>query len=67
MTMKMIQAFLRDESGFAAIDWIVVTAAMIVGLVIVVVMFRDNVFNLAVDFNAGLKSEKPATTTAEGG
>ena len=65
--MKKITAFLRDESGLVTTDWVMVTAAMIVGLVIVIVMFRDNVFNLAVDFNAGLKSEKPASTTTEGG
>lgn len=65
--MKKIHAFLRDESGLAAIDWIMVTAAMIVGLAIVVVMLRDNVSGLAINFNAGLKSEKPSETEAPSG
>ena len=61
--MMKIRAFLRDESGLATIDWIMVTAAMIVGLAIVVVMLRDNVFSVAVGFNAGLKTEKPVSNT----
>ena len=65
--MRKISAFLRDESGLATIDWIMVTAAMVVGLVIVVVMLRDNVSGLAVNFNAGLKSEKPSETEAPSG
>jgi len=63
VAMKKLSAFLRDDSGVITIDWVMLTGAMIIGLVLVIAAFRGGVADLAQNFNASLSVDRPDIDT----
>ena len=67
--MTMFTKFLRDESGAVTIDWVALTAGiLLLGITLVYAIFNNGVGNLAKNINSNLKEAgaNVSTGTAPG-
>lgn len=61
--MTVFAKFLRDESGAVTIDWVALTAGiLLLGIVLVYAIFNNGVANLGSTINSQLTSAGSLTT-----
>ena len=62
--MTMFTKFLRDESGAVTIDWVALTAGiLLLGIVLVYAIFNNGVSNLSSTINSQLGNAGSLVTT----
>lgn len=65
--MKRFAGFLKDEAGAITIDWVTITAAvLIVGIVVVLAIYSQGVGPMVVNMNQTLGTDLPAADKGEG-
>lgn len=65
--MVRFAKFLEDDAGAITIDWVTITAAvLIVGIVVVLAIYSQGIGPMVIEMNQALGTDLPAADKGEG-